>query len=69
MVIVFMNTKELLENQMLVINSKRLSNVIKKVRYNLDIMGQTAYLVVNPITFYSYGFLFSWTTVDKAQSH
>ena len=34
--------------------------------YNLDIMRQSACLVVNPITVYSYGFLFNCTTVGRA---
>ena len=34
--------------------------------YNLDIMRQSAYLVLNPITVYSYGFLFNCTTVGQA---
>ena len=38
----------------------------KKVGYNLDIMRQSACLVVNPITVYSYGFLFNCTTVGQA---
>ena len=66
MVIWLINSKELLENLILVINSKRLSNVIKKVGYNLDIMRQSACLVVNLITVYSYGFLFNSTTVGQA---
>ena len=52
----------LLENLTLVINSKRLSNAIKK----LDIMRQSECLVVNPITVYSYGFPFNCTTVGQA---
>ena len=49
------------------INSKRLSDVIKKVGYNLDIMRQSAFLVVNPITVYSYnGFLFNCTMMGQA---
>ena len=34
--------------------------------YYLDIMRQSACLVLNPITVYSYGFLFNCTTVGKA---
>ena len=49
MVILFINSKELLENLILVINSTRLSNIIKKtVGYNLDIMRHSACLVENP---------------------
>ena len=32
----------------------------------MDIMRQSACLVVNPITVYSYGFLFNCTTVGQA---
>ena len=32
----------------------------------MDIMRQSAYLVVNPITVDSYGFLFNCTTVGQA---
>ena len=66
MVISFINSKELLENLRLVIISKRLSNVIKKNGYNLDIMRHSACLVINPITVYSYDFLFNCTTVGQA---
>ena len=38
----------------------------KKVGYNLDIMRQSACLVVNPITVFSYGFLFNCTAVGQA---
>ena len=34
--------------------------------YNLDVMQQSACLVLNPITVYSYGFLFNCTTVGQA---
>ena len=37
-----------------------------RVGYNLDVMRQSACLVLNPITVYSYGFLFNFTTVDQA---
>ena len=37
-----------------------------RVEYNLDIMRQSACLVSNPITVYSYGFLFNCTTVGQA---
>ena len=32
---------------------------------NLDVMRQSACMVVNPFTVYSYGFLFNWTTVGQ----
>ena len=34
--------------------------------YNLDIMRQSACLVLTPITVYSYGFLFNYPTVGQA---
>ena len=37
-----------------------------RVGYNLDSMRQSACLVLNPITVYSYGFLFNCTTVGQA---
>ena len=37
-----------------------------RVGYNLDILRQSACLVFNPITVYSYGFLFNCTTVGQA---
>ena len=37
-----------------------------RVGYNLDIMRQSTFLVLNPITVYSYGFLFNCTTVGHA---
>ena len=37
-----------------------------KVGYNLDVMRQSACLVLNPITAYSFGFLFKCTTVGQA---
>ena len=49
--------------------SDQFKNIIKryiKVGYNLDAMRQSACLVLNLITFYSYGFLFNCTTVGQA---
>ena len=37
-----------------------------RVGYNLDIVRQSACLVLNPITVYSYFFLFNCTTVGQA---
>ena len=39
---------------------------VKKSGYNLDVMRQSAYLVVNPITVYSYGFLCNCMKVGQA---
>ena len=49
--------------------SDQFKNKVKRyirVGYNLDIMRQSACLVLNPITVYSYGFLFNCTTVGQA---
>ena len=66
MVILFINLKELLESLILVINIRILLYVIKRVGYNVDIIRQSACLVVNPITVISYGDLFNCTTVGQA---
>ena len=44
-------------------------NIVKRyirVGYNLDVMRQSACLVLNPITVYSYGFFFNCTTEGQA---
>ena len=49
--------------------SDQFKKIIKRyirVGYNLDIMRQSACLVVNPITVYSYGFLFNCMAVGRA---
>ena len=49
--------------------SDQFKNIVKryiKVGYNLDIMRQSACLVLNPITVYSYSFLFICTMVGQA---
>ena len=49
--------------------SDQIKKIVKRyirVGYNLDIMRQSACLVLNPITVYSYGFLFNCTTVGQA---
>ena len=66
MVIKSINSNELLENLILVINFKKIVKRYIKIGYNLDIMRQFACLVLNPITVYSYGFLFNCTTVGQA---
>ena len=46
----------------------QLKKIVKRyirVGYNLDITRQSACLVLNPITVYSYGFLFNCATVDQ----
>ena len=52
--------------------SDQFKKIIKRyirVRYNLDVMRQSACLVLNPITVYRYGFLFNCTTVGQASEH
>ena len=49
--------------------SDQFKKIVKRsirVGYNLDIMRQSACLVLNPITVYSYGFLFNCTAVGQA---
>ena len=49
--------------------SDQFKQIVKRyirVGYNLDIMRQSACLVLNPITVYSYGFLFNCTMVGQA---
>ena len=49
--------------------SDKFKKIVKRyirVGYNLDIMRQSACLVLNPITVYSYGFLFNCTMVGQA---
>ena len=46
---------------------KKIIKRYKRVGYNMDIMQQSAYLVVNPITVDSYGFLFNCTAVGQAE--
>ena len=49
--------------------SDQFKKIVKRyirVGYNLGIMRQSACLVLNPITVYSYGFLFNCTTVGQA---
>ena len=45
---------------------KRIVKRYIRVGYNLDIMRQSACLVLNLITVYSYGFLFNCTTMGQA---
>ena len=45
---------------------KMINKHYKRVGYSMDIMRQSACLVVNPIMVYSYGFLFNCTTVGQA---
>ena len=49
--------------------SDQFKKIVKRyirVGYNLDVMRQSACLVLNPITVYTYGFLFNCTAVGQA---
>ena len=49
--------------------SDQFKKIVKRyirVEYNLHVMPQSACLVLNPITVYSYGFLLNSTTVGQA---
>ena len=39
--------------------------IIKKIGYNINVLQQTACLVVNPITVGNFAFLFIYTPVDQ----
>ena len=45
---------------------KKIIKLYIKVGYNLDVMRQSACLVLNPITVYSYGFLLNCATMGQA---
>ena len=52
--------------------SDQFKKIVKRyirVGYNLDIMRQSACLVLYPITVYSYGFLFNCMTVGQASDY
>ena len=66
MVIKFINLKELLESLILGANLKKIIKRYERMGYNMDIMRQSACLVVNPIMVYSYGFLFNCPMVGQA---
>ena len=51
------------------INSKKINKRHIKVGYNLDVMRQSACLVLNPITVHSYGFLMNCTTVGQVSDY
>ena len=55
----------MVDSLILVINLKRIIQRYKRVGYNKNFIEQFTCLVVNPITVYSYGFLFNCTTVGQ----
>ena len=60
------NPNELLENPNFSDQFKKIVKRYIRVGYNLDIMRQSACLVLSPITVYSYVFLFNCMTVGQA---
>ena len=66
MVIKIINSNESLENLIFSDHFKKIVKRYIRVGYNLDIKRQSACLVLNPITVYSYSFLFNCTTVGQA---
>ena len=61
MAIYFINLKELLDYSD---HFKKIIKRCKRVGYDIDVMRQSACLIVNPTTVDSYGFLFNCTTSD-----
>ena len=47
---------------------KKITKRYIKVEYNLDAMRQSACLILNPITVYSYGFFFNGATVGQVSN-
>ena len=45
---------------------KKINDRYKKIGYNIDVLRQTACLVVNPIKVNSFAYLFNCTTVGRA---
>ena len=45
---------------------KNIINCYQKIGYNIDVLRQTACLVVNPIKINSFAYLFNCTLVDRA---
>ena len=68
MVILFVNLKELFGKSSFSGQFKRIIKHYKRVGYNMDIIRQSACLVVDPITVYSCGFLFDSTMFGKASN-
>ena len=66
MVIQFINSKRIVGKPYLSDQFKKIVKHYIRVGYNLDIMRQSACLVLNLITVYSYVFLFNCTTVGQA---
>ena len=59
-------SKRIVEKPNLSDQFKKIVKRYIRVGYNLDITRLSAWLVLNPITVYSYGFLFNCMTVGQA---
>ena len=68
MVIRFINSNELPEKPNFSDQFKKIIKCYIQVGYNLDVMRYPACLVLNPITVFSYGFLFNCMTVGQASN-
>ena len=58
--------KKKLVKMIFLIISKKIIVRYKKIGYNINVMRQTACLVVNPIKVNSFAYLFNCTTVGQA---
>ena len=60
------NSEKYLVKMIFLIISKKIIVRYKKIGYNIDVLRQTACLVVNPIKVNSFANLFNCTTVGRA---
>ena len=63
------NINSIIFETMILSDKTQFKKIVKgyiRFGYNLDIMRQSACLVLNPITVYNCGFLFNCTTVGQA---
>ena len=66
MVIKFINSNEFFGNPNFSDQFKTINMRYIKVGFNLDVLRQSTCLALNPITVYSYGFLYNCTAVGQA---
>ena len=62
------NGEKVLEGLILPISSENLSYVTNRIRYNINVMRQSACLAINPIIVVSFASLCNCTPVDHADS-
>ena len=63
-----MNSEKLLVKMVLLIVLKKVIVRYKKIGYNIDVLRQTACLVVNPIKVNRFAYLFHCTTIGRASN-